>query len=109
MANENENINVISNQEIPSIPPNPLNNNNEKNNMNFIDLSISSEDIHKHKKIMTAINNEITSYHYVSMIFVVILIILIGILINDINCKVLNMYYNTNKYNDNIIVKMLIV
>jgi len=43
------------------------------------------------------------------LIFVVVLVIFIGIMINDINCKILNMYYNTKKYNDHIIMKMFII
>ena len=51
----------------------------------------------------------INSYKYVNMIFYVILIILISILLNDINAKILNIYYNTKKYNNNIIIKMFMV
>jgi hypothetical protein len=106
MADQNDNINPISDSSLPSLPPNLL---ETKKNINENVITISSEDIHKHKKIIDTINNELTAYSYVSLIFAVVIIILIGILINDINCKVLNLYYNTNKYNDNIIIKMLIV
>jgi len=51
----------------------------------------------------------INSYKYVNMIFYVILIILISILLNDINAKILNIYYNTKKYNSNIIIKMFMI
>lgn len=108
MSDQNDNTNSISDSTIPPLPPNLLETNKNTNTDGNI-ITISSEDIHKHKKIIDAINNELTAYSYVSLIFAVVLIILIGILINDINCKVLNMYYNTNKYNDNIIIKMLIV
>lgn len=106
MSDQNDNINTISDSSIPPLPPNSL---ETKKNTNENVTTISSEDIHKYKKINDAINNELTAYSYVSLIFAVVLIILIGILINDINCKVLNIYYNTNKYNDNVIIKMLIV
>ena len=106
MSDQNNNINTISDSRIPQLPPNLL---ETKKNTNENIITISSEDIHKHKKIIDVINNELTAYSYVSLIFAVVLIILIGILINDINCKVLNLYYNTNKYNDNVIIKMLIV
>ena len=90
-----QDIGVISDGSLPELP---------KQNIN-----ISSENIHNNKQNIDSINNELNAYSYVSLIFAVVLIILIGILINDINCKILNLYYNTNKYNDNVIIKMLIV
>jgi hypothetical protein len=99
-------IGVISDNFTPPIPKNPFGNGDDGN---FINLSISSDDIHKHKNIINSIHNEVTAYSYVSLIFVVVLVIFIGIMINDINCKILNMYYNTKKYNDHIIMKMFII
>ena len=106
MADDNDNVYVNSNAYIPPIPKNPLDNGDDKN---FIKLSISSDEIHKHKNIINSIHNEVTAYSYVSLIFIVVLVIFIGIMINDINCKILNMYYNTKKYNNHIIIKMFIV
>ena len=84
------NIGYVSDQNIPPIPRNPLSNNND---VDFINLT----------------QNKTTAYSYVSIIFIVILILFICIMINDINCKILNIYYNTKKYNDHIIIKMFII
>lgn len=88
------NFNIISDQNIPQIPPNPFSKNNN---------------IQTDKNIINSIQNQTIAYSYVSIIFIVILVIFIGIMINDINCKILNVYYNTKKYNDHIIIKMFII
>ncbi len=102
MNTENEdNTLTISDNTLPIIT--------QKNNNNEDKTNISMEDINKYKIAMNIINNEITAYNYVNIIFIVLLIIIISILINDINCKILNIYYKTKRYNDNIIIKMLII
>ena len=104
---DEKNVNsFISDSNIPLIQQNVSETPKKINENN---ITISSSDIHKHKKIIETINNEFTAYSYISLIFSIILIILICILINDINCKILNMYYSTQKYNSNVIIKMLIV
>lgn len=91
---DDNNFSAISDQNIPLIPPNPF---DKKNN------------IQANKNVINPIQNKTIEYGYVSIIFIVILVIFIGIMINDINCKILNVYYNTKKYNDHIIIKMFII
>lgn len=92
---------VTSDTNIPQIPNNPLD--------KFFSTYDIHNDIHKQNNIINSIHNEVTAYCYVSLIFIVVLVIFIGVMINDINCKILNLYYNTKKYNDHIIMKMFII
>jgi hypothetical protein len=82
---------VISDDSIPEIPRDPVN--------SYI----------KTNETTTKGITETAAYSCVSLIFMVIVVMFIGIMINDINCKILNIYYNTKRYNNNIIIKMFIV
>lgn len=54
------------------------------------------------------VNNTITTKAgtAVNLIFLVIIILFICILLHDINLKILNLYYNTKCYNNNLIIKL---